>query len=158
MLSRQRAAVLPLLIFATCATAPTSEAPVRALRYRQFICESGMEFIHGGGRWMDCLFLPDAGVVCTIAFEWRPTVDNAFPPDVPCVYARRSTLAAELGKRPKESPLATQAPEEIEVSAAFARDAIRIADLTEQQRALADDLGARCVSASFVRPPLDRDF
>ncbi len=150
--------VLSIVMFVACASAPTSEAPVHALRYRQFICESGVEFIHGGGRWLDCLFLPDAGVVCTIAFEWRPMPENAFPPEAPCMYARRATLDDELAKRPQESPLGKEAPEEIEVSAAFAREAIRLADLTAQQRSLADELGAKCVAASFARAPVDRDF
>ena len=62
------AGLLPLV---GCAGLPEIAAPstVRALRFRQFICESGLEFVHGGGGWYDSLFLPDHGIVCRVLFS-----------------------------------------------------------------------------------------
>lgn len=116
-----------------------------------------MDFSHGGGQWLDSLFLPDSGVVCTFASEWRPTLSNLWAPEVSTMHVRRSTLADELAARPK-SPVGEQPPEEIQVSAAFAREAIRLADLTEQVRATGDQLGATALSTGLARPPLARDF
>ena len=43
---------------------------VRALRYRAYVYADGMmDFLHGGGGWIEELYFPDAGVVCNVMRE-----------------------------------------------------------------------------------------
>jgi hypothetical protein len=126
------------------------------MRYRQFVTASQWDLVRGGGQWLDTLFLPDAGVVCTFTSEWRVDPAGGMA-EIPTMYARFGTLAAELALRPK-SAVGEQPPEEIQVSAAFAAEARRLADLTAQVRATSDRLGAQACATGIARPALARDF
>jgi hypothetical protein len=162
MSSAKLAVVWSMGALVACAAPQPAKAPtepqVRALRFRQLVSEGAMDFMHGGGQWCDCVFLPDAGVVCTLQHELELTKSKAFVEEVPRLQARRASLDEELACRPQESPVGKQAPEEIEVSAAFAREAIALAELTERQRALSAELGARYDLGAPMRPPIARDF
>ena len=49
-----------LLVLCACAT--PREQTVEAIRYRQLIVASAIDYMHGGGKWHDALYVPDTGV------------------------------------------------------------------------------------------------
>ena len=49
------------------------ERTVAAKRYKIMWVESSLELAHGGGEWIQELFMPDARVAAGLVFEYRPS-------------------------------------------------------------------------------------
>ena len=61
---------------AGCSTQPgKAQGEVRALQYRIRVVESGMDLVHGGGKLVNELFLPDHGVACNIEWSMTPELE-----------------------------------------------------------------------------------
>jgi hypothetical protein len=107
---------------------------VRGLRYRILSVESALEMTHGGGQWIDEIFLPDHGVVCNVVQEVDPGVKdevtfrwrmNAFKSPI------RNVFAETIDGKEKEHPT-----EAVAIPADVAKAILELADVTERQRQL----------------------
>jgi len=126
------------------------EETVKALRFRQFIVESAMDQIHGGGRWHDVLFLPDRKLVAQVVWEtevtWKPEYKST---EHARMYVFEGTLEEQIEARPKDDP-EVKPPEEIRIPAALAKEIADLADLTKRQKELSLRLGKSAVDAKAV--------
>ncbi|MCB9876969.1 MAG: hypothetical protein H6835_05130 [Planctomycetes bacterium] len=142
--------VMLAVALAGCAApgAPTT-GTVRALRFYQFLSDGAMDLVHGGGRWHDCLFLPDAGVVCWINFgsELAPAGDGLALLDTATLFAHHSTLEHELALRPPGSKHGDEAPEPVALDARLAARIVALADLQRQHQQAAAALAADGIAA-----------
>jgi hypothetical protein len=123
------------------------------LRFRQFITESGMDYIHGGGAWYDCLYLPDQGLVCQVLWNGelvtKPGEANHMR-DTARMYPYHDSLEHALANRPQNSPESKRAPEEILLPTEFVQRIVELVERTEQQRAMSQQLAGECVANGFL--------
>ena len=64
------------ILGAGCATQPgNTQSDVRALQYRIRVFDGGMDVVHGGGKVVNELFLPDHGVACNIEWSMTPELE-----------------------------------------------------------------------------------
>lgn len=139
----------PLSIVATISLLAACEPPenVRALRYRVVFAESPLELTHGGGRWVEEIYIPDLKAACTLVHEHRDPLAGtgaeprlyAFPADGP-----RNDLTG-IGS-PKPSAI-----EEIEIPADVAKEIRRLADLRKRWEEETWRLGQSIASAKLMK-------
>jgi len=132
--------------FCACASAPMPEETVAAIRFRQLIVTGGMDFIHGGGAWHDCIFLPDAKVIAQVVSEsppyWWKTRDAN---DYPRLYAYRTDEPPEPSTWPEDAKR-QRPPEPVRISRHLADQIIATAEREERRRVEGLELGAKCVA------------
>lgn len=112
-----------------------------------------MDYIHGGGAWYDCLYLPDQGLVCQVLWklEFLTKPGGATQAqEIARMYAYHDSLEHALANRPPESAEGKRAPEEILLPTEFVQRIVVLAKQTEQQRAMSQNLGGECVANGFV--------
>ena len=135
-----------LALLVGCASAPDTDATVPAVRFRQFIVPSGMDFIHGGGRWFHCLYLPSEGVVAQVVWE-SPGLTVA---NHPRVYSYFGTINEYTGEMFAKSEEAKRPREEIRIPTSVAKRIVALARLEEHRRQEGNELGQACVSQALV--------
>lgn len=153
-------------LLAGCAAAPVAPvapvaplATVQALRCKLYFVESEFLRSHGGGAWHDCLYLPDAGVMCTVEWQWQlpagagASSSGATWQQTPRLHARHVDFAAELARRPAGSTWSDRPPEPVAIDAELARRVVALAELTAQQADLAGSLGARVLGGEALGGP-----
>lgn len=140
-----------LNLFGGPADAEEEEATVKALRFRQLIVESGLDFAHGGERWHDVLFLPDRKLVAQVVWEtevtWKPEFRST---EIPRMHVFEGTLEDQLEARPNDDAEGKKEPEEIRIPAALAKEIADLAELTKRQKAASARLGRAAVDARAV--------
>jgi hypothetical protein len=112
---------------------------VAAKRYRIAWADSALELTHGGGEWVDELFLPDAKLVAGVRFEAAPYPEGWKPGDA--VPARRARIYAHASDKPRNDLTGFHDPkpstiDDVAIPADLAR---RIRDLAALQMRLDDE-------------------
>jgi len=145
-----------------CSAVPEAQT-VRALRFRQFVYLSETDQRFGGGQWQDCLYLPDARLLCQVAWCFELLGPDGRPArsgqpgslrEFSRLHVRPARIEEELAARPQGSPEGQRPPEEIRIEASLAREIIALAEITEQHWAMSERLASRCISAGAIG---DRD-
>jgi hypothetical protein len=111
------------------------EKTVAAKRYKIMWAESGCDLAHGGGDWIQELFLPDAKVIAGLLFEYRPFEE--IKPGTPEKDFRRARLYARASDKPRndltglhgEKPSAI---EDVQIPADLAKQIVDLAALAKR--------------------------
>jgi hypothetical protein len=130
-----------LAIAAGCATPPADgpKEPVRALRYRVMVVESALDYSHGGGQWIDELYLPDAGVVCNVVWNLETCAnekgEHVFTGGwVPTMNAFFGSMEERIGSGSDKSVDPRKPPVEITVPSELAERIMHVAEVEREQR------------------------
>jgi hypothetical protein len=140
---------LALLLLALPLATAQEPAGVRALRYRVLVHESACDLVHGGGQWIDELYLPDHGVVCNVTGEPAPTKEDPFATRHRMHAFKgkiRNVFAETVNGEPQEHPT-----EELRIPRELAERILELADLTERQRRLAETAAAAARDAGVLK-------
>jgi hypothetical protein len=137
------------LAFSRTQTQDTRPAPVKAILYPMWVVpDSGLERSHGGGWWINELYLPDRGVVCNVT--WRLDA-HANPPSFDLVAVSNAFYGSFEDR--KKGTLEVKkdyvwAQKDVEVPRDVADRIIALADLTKRQREATRDV-AKALTATF---------
>jgi hypothetical protein len=145
---RTRILAAAALILATLLVARASlagdeqEATVAAKRYRIVWADSGMDLVHGGGRWVHELYLPDAKLVATL---------------VPDGMSGLPTLHVRPAEKPRNDltglhPSALSPIEDVRVPADLAKRIRELGELTNRYQEMGSRLGQEARSRLSLEP------
>lgn len=118
---------------------------VRGLRYRILWADSALDLGHGGGQWVQEIYLPEKKVACALVFE---------PPS--CLAKPAARLYAYPADRPRNDLTGLQNPkpstiEEVVVPTEVAEEIVRLAELTQKQQREAWRLGRKIAAQGLLR-------
>lgn len=121
---------------------------VTALRYRILWADSALDLSHGGGQWVQEIYLPDKKVACALVFQYPPATDLAKPGRRPRLYAYPAERVRNnlTGIEQKPSPI-----ERIEIPADIAEEIVRLAELTQRQQRETWRLGEKVAAQRLLR-------
>ncbi len=147
---------------------PAPERPlgetVPAKRYRVFAVESALEMTHGGGKWIEEFWLPDAKVVANVEWEWETVPEFREYPRVTAFFSDRPRNWSQTSglETPVETPV-----EDVALPKALADRFVALAkaarDVETERRALgplllgsgvATTAGTESQASGHVLPPL----
>jgi hypothetical protein len=134
-----RSILLASFLVAACTTAP-DDSTVAAIRCRELIVEGPIDYVHGGGRWHDVLYLPDAGVHAQVVWT---------PPEILNDRHESPVMHAWFGP-PDEQP---RDPVRVQIPAALADRIVALARMTRERDQLGSLLARAAVDAGALRGP-----
>jgi len=135
------------------------EEPVRALRYPMLIVEGALDSAHGGGEWVDTLFIPEFGIVFRVLWQSNVGVNEKGQYTIertPRLHTAFSTMDEERKANPADEAGSGVEPVEVAIPASLAREILRIAEMTRARDRAGSSAARKLVENKFVRPPRAR--
>jgi hypothetical protein len=153
--------ILPWLV--SCGSTASKRADengtdtVRALRYHRIVADSLLDWDHGGGRWVEELYFPDAGIVATLDREsWYDEEEEEFK-NRPRLQADFGPIGNRFQLSPSDEGETVEPTEEVRVPRDIAREIQSLAEhrkrVEEMERLLGNRVSAEGILDADGKPP-----